>query len=87
VLVSQYLSMLVLARGDVNYKARCHKTKAVNATGYINVGDRFKPPCLAAVCESGRPLTGILQVFSGLARELGGSGKSVTDSCGEASPW
>lgn len=34
------------------------------------MGDRIKPPGLDAVCECGRPSSDILQVFSGLAKEL-----------------
>ena len=39
----------------------------------IILGDRIKPFFLDTVCENGRPVADILQVFSGLARDFGGN--------------
>jgi hypothetical protein len=44
----------------------------------IILGDRIKPLYLDTVCENGRPLGDILQVFSGLARDFA---EIVSASC------
>jgi hypothetical protein len=44
----------------------------------IILGDRIKPLYLDTVCENGRPLGDILQVFSGLARDFA---ENVSASC------